>query len=219
MYMSRGVVCAAAVVLAGCASVNKQPVSAGAKSELRDQRVATTKRAVPDFAAMTAGKAAFAVLGALAMISEGNGIIARNKVADPADAIAAGLVASLAGGYSARAADQPVSVAVDDVAGVATAANGAARFIVDVQTLNWSFGYFPSDWTHYRVIYTAKARLIDAQSKSVVAEGFCKQIPETNEGAPTYDELLAGQAALLKARLAAAGEACLQTLKAEMLSL
>jgi hypothetical protein len=69
------------------------------------------------------------------------------------------------------------------------------------------------------LIYTAKARLIDTQTRAVVAEGFCKRIPETNTNAPTYEQLLLNDAALLKQELSKAASECVRTLKTEMLSL
>lgn len=216
--MNRTLVLAAvAAALSGCTTIGKQPLSEAALSELRGQPVAQTTRKLPDFAAMTPTKAAFGMLGAVATISAGNAIIAENRISDPADAVAAGLASALAGRYAAKVVASPIAVSSDDAGQVAAATDGSARFVVDVQTINWSFVYFPTDWTHYRVIYTAKARLIDTQSKSVVAEGFCKRIPESNVDAPTYDDLVSNQAAGLKAQLASAADECLKTLKAEML--
>lgn len=207
-----------AAILSGCVSINKQQMDAKSASALKDQPVTQTARKKPDFAAMTAGKAAFAMLGALAMISEGNKLIEEHKVEDPANTIAAGLIKSMEASHAIRPSGTPVAVTADDVAHIAGAANGGSRYVMDVQTINWSFGYFPTDWTHYRVIYTAKARLIDTSSKAVIAEGFCKRIPETNVGAPTYDELLASGAARLKKELSTAAEECVNSLKKEMLA-
>ena len=171
----------------GCTTTNNKPINEKSLADLKNQSIVQTARKVPDFAAMTAGKAAFGLLGALAMISEGNSIVADNKVADPADSIATELSAALSNAYSVRVVTPPVTVSSNEVRDISQASVGAARFVIDVQTINWSFGYFATDWTHYRVIYTAKARLIDAQSKSVIAEGFCKRIPESNSNAPTYE--------------------------------
>jgi len=212
-------VVAAAGIFSGCASVNKQPIAPNATTELKGQTIAQTKRPPPDFAAMTPGKAAFALIGAALMISEGNSLIAQNKVADPADAIASSLVTALQSAYGAKSTEQQIAVNASNVTEISAAAGGAARFVVDVQTINWSFGYFPTDWTHYRVIYTAKARLINTSTKATVAEGFCKRIPESNVGAPTYDELTSNEAALLKKQLSLAVDECVKTLKAEMLTL
>lgn len=210
---------ATASALAGCVSITKQPMSAAAAKELKGQSVAQTTHPVPDFAAMTAGKAAFAMIGAAMMISEGNSLIAANKVADPADAIAAKLMQELERSHGVKVTDKKIAVNGTEVAAIADAAGPAARYVVDVQTVNWSFGYFPTDWTHYRVIYTAKARLIDTANKATVAEAFCKRIPESNANAPTYDELTANEAAVLKKELALASDECVNSLKADMLTL
>jgi hypothetical protein len=212
-------VVAAAAAVSGCATVNRQPIAVAAAKELSGQTVAQTRRPPPDFAAMTAGKAAFALVGAALMISEGNALIASNNVSDPADTIAANLVKALEAAHGARPTEQRIAVSATEVGDIAEAARTAARFVVDVQTINWSFGYFPTDWAHYRVIYAAKARVIDAASKSTVAEGFCKRIPESNANAPTYDELTGNEAARLKKELLIAAEECVKTLKSEMLAL
>lgn len=209
----------ATAALAGCATVNKQPITQAAVETLKGQSVAQTSRKMPDFAAVTPGKAAFALLGALAMIAEGNSIVANNKVADPADAIAAQLAAALSTAHGGKVVTPSVAVETDDAAQVAAKAGLAARFVLDVQTQNWSLGYFPNDWSHYRVTYSAKARLIDTQSKAVVAEGFCRRMPETNTNAPTYDQLLADNAKVLKSELELAAESCVKSLRAEMLTI
>lgn len=210
---------AAGLALTGCATYEKRPVSQEAVSSLRGQPIAVTTRKVPDFTAMTPAKAAFGLLGAAAMVSDGNNIVATNKVADPANAIASDLSSALSTAYSTTVAPTPVNADKDDVATIAAGAKDAARFVIDVQTVNWSFVYFPSAWGSYRVIYTAKARLIDVRSKTVVAEGFCKRIPEDSTNAPSYDDLVANQAARLKSELALATQECVKTLKTEMLAI
>jgi hypothetical protein len=209
----------AVVVFSGCATVNKQVIDKSAVLALKNQTITHTTRKTPDFSAMTAGKAVFGLLGAVAMISEGNGIVSKNNIADPADSIALGLATALEEAHGSRLVTPPAPVDTDDATQIATRAKGMARFIIDAQTINWSFGYFPTDWSHYRLIYTAKARLIDTQTRAVVAEGFCKRIPESNTNAPTYEQLLMNEAALLKQELATAANECVRALKTEMLSL
>ena len=132
---------------------------------------------------------------------------------DPADAIAAGVGQFLQKDLGSTLVTTPVAIEADDASQIANSTNGKAKFAIDVQTLNWSFGYFPTDWSHYRVIYTAKARLINVDTKAVIAEGFCKRIPETNANAPTYDELLANEAKVLKQELSIAASECVKSLK------
>jgi len=213
------VVAIIAMSITGCTTFNKQTIDSKSATEIKKQTVAYTTRKKPDFTAMTAGKAAFAVIGAIAMINEGNSIVASNNIPDPADAIAAGLAKALNTAHGARLVTPPVSIETDEASQIIARANGVARYVLDVQTTNWSFAYFPGDWSHYRVIYFAKARLIDTQTKQVVAEGMCKRVPESITDAPTYDELLARQAARLKSELVAATGECVQVLKKEMLAL
>lgn len=205
--------------LGGCTTINKMPLSAKARTEIDGQTVARTQRERPDFTAMTAGKAAFAVLGAIAMIKAGNEIIATNDVHDPADAIADTLLEKMQLAFLIRNEETPYPVTEDSVPAITQAAKGRSRYVLDVQTINWSFGYFPTDWTHYRVIYVGRARLVDVESNSVVAEGFCRHLPENNKGAPTYDHLLANRAALLKKTLASIADTCGKTLTNEMFAI
>lgn len=212
-------VMAAVTFLVGCAAPAKRAVDAGATSALRNQTLAVTVRPLPDFAAMTAGKAAFAVLGALAMISEGNRLVALHKLPDPAVAIAGGAAGALESAHGMRLVQPPVPVSGSDAGAWARAARGKARYLLDVETRYWGYGYFSTDWTHYAARHTALARLIDTESGAVMAEGFCKYWPESNAGAPTHDELFANDATLLKRLFAGAAAACVQTLRTEMLGL
>jgi hypothetical protein len=210
---------ATAAAMSGCASLKNQPIAINTTKELRGQTVAQTKRPTPDFAAMTPGKMGFALVGALLMISEGNSIIANNNVADPADAIASGLMKALESAHGTNPAGQKIAVKSTAVSDIAAAAGDTARFVIDVQTINWTLVYFSGDWTHYRVVYSAKARLINTLTKATVAEGFCARAPESNIGAPTYDEFIENEAAVLKKELSLVVEECVNTIKTGMLAL
>lgn len=210
---------AVALTVSGCATVKTQAIGAQEKLAIQGQSVVVTSREKPNFSAMTAVAASFAVIGALAAISEGNSIVEKNEVADPADFISSSLAKSLEAAQSVKIISASVPVASDDPSVIASSAASSAAYVLDVQTTYWSFDYFPTDWTHYRVLYAAKARLIDTRTKSVVALGICSRVPDSNTGAPTYDELMANQAAGLKRELEAAAKECVNTLKAEMLAI
>lgn len=68
-------------------------------------------------------------------------------------------------------------------------------------------------------MYSAKARLIDAATKDVVAEGACARVPDQQPGSPTYDELMADGAKRLKSELATAAVECLTQFKRDTLKL
>jgi hypothetical protein len=209
-------------LLSGCAAPKTRAIDPAALGSLKDQMVARTARATPTFGILSIGDAPFGWLGWLgghAGMAEGNKVIAENHVADPSQAIAAALSKALEVGRGAHALAEPVFVDTGDAAQIAAIASAKARFVVDVETVNWGFLYFPTNWTHYRVLYKAKARLIDAETKAVVAEGFCRLLPEDSGNAPTYDELLAKDATMLKATLARYAVECARSLKREMLAL
>lgn len=209
----------AAIAMSGCASFKQQAIDKESLAGIKDQTVTYTAREKPDFSAMTAGKAAFAMVGAIAMITEGNSIISTNNIADPANTIATGLVKELEVAYGVQLITPPTKVSTNDPTQIALSVKSTARYVIDVQTIYWGFVYFPTDWTHYRVLYTAKARLIDIQTKRSIAEGFCKHKPESNVNAPTYDELITNQAAGLKNNLNLIAQECINSMKIQMLTL
>jgi hypothetical protein len=208
-----------AILLTGCVSTATKTIDAQTASAVRNQSVARTARNMPDFVEMTPAKAMVGVIGAVMMTTEGNKTVLMNKIADPADAVAESLLHAMQSAQGARIAAAPVAIDSEEPARIAELAKGKARYVLDVRTLMWQMGYFPTDWTHYRVFYTAKARLIDVDTKNVIAEAFCKQLPESNVGAPTFDELLAMNAARLKATNAANAEACADSIGRDMLAL
>lgn len=208
-----------AMLLTGCVSTATKTIDAQALSAVRNQSVVHTARDMPDFGEMTPAKVTFGLIGAAIMISEGNKTITTNRIADPAVAIAGALLNAMQSSQGVQLVAAPLRIDSEDPARIAELAKGKARYVLDVRTLMWQMMYFPTDWTHYQVLYTAKARLIDVESKNVVAEAFCKQAPESNAGAPTFDELLALNAARLKATNAAHAQACAESLGRDMLAL
>jgi len=208
---------AAAVLATGCVSVQNRPLADATATSLSGADIARTARERPSFSAMTAGKAAFGMLGAAAMISAGNDVVANNNIEDPAHKIADALLLALAEKHGAEVVGQRVETDSGKPADVVRNAPSSTRFVLDVQTINWSFGYFPTDWNSYRVIYSAKAQLLERSTGKVVAEGFCSRVPEATEDAPSHEALLADNAAVLKRELNVAADECIATLKATML--
>jgi hypothetical protein len=207
---------AAAFALTGCVSVQHQPISQESLAKLDGKSVTTSRYAPPDFVAFTAGKAAFAVIGAIAAISEGNSIVKENGIEDPAQLVSDSLIKKLATAKSITAVPGQGVQASDDVAGI-VAANPGAQYILDYKSLGWMFNYYPTDWSHYRVSYSGRLRLIDAATKTVVAESACRSVQGDDKNPPTKDQLLENKAELLKAHLAKAGAACVDVLARDVL--
>jgi hypothetical protein len=209
----KGVILTVAVVLtAGCVSTANVPVSEEALAGLNGKSLAVTQRDKPDFLAQTAGKAVFGLVGMAAMIQAGNRIVAEHDIDDPAVSIAGALAADLARERGLVVAAGPGPVTDSEEAARLAAQYPQSDYLLDVRTVDWSFGYFATDWNHYRVTYGARLRLIDTRSGMVVAEGFCARVPDKADDPQSREQLLESQAARLKAELALAAEHCIAEL-------
>ena len=207
------------IVLAGCVSTRNVTVSNERTKDWQGKTIAVTTRPRADFVAMTAGKAAFAVVGAVAMIEAGKTIVKENEVDDPAPVLAQSLIKVAETHYGVMPAmNASVPIDTTDVPKLAHAASGA-DLLLDVQSMGNQFRYFPTDWSHYAVDSAFKVRLIDVHAGSLLAEGFCRQTTQKDQSPPTKSELLADKAARLKSILATQRDACLQELKRDVLGI
>jgi len=207
------------LLLSACATVNHVPLSPEVSAQLNGKNLATARYAKPDFTAFTAGKAAFAMLGALAMVTEGNEIVKANDIEDPALKITQGLAEKLVASRGMVVIpNQDKSAASDEVA-VLLSTYPNVHYVLDVKTLGWAFVYYPTDWSHYKVNYSARLRLIDSSTKAVAAEAGCQAIQADDKNPPTKDQLLDNKAALLKEYLDKAASSCLEVLSKDLLKL
>jgi hypothetical protein len=203
-----------ALLAMGCADVKPVQAAAETLDVLKGRPLTIVTYTAPDFAAFTAGRAAFGMFGligglagAATMQADGNTIVRENAIPDPAIEIAAKLTAHfseiLQPSATARIADRPTKL--DSVANLSRDA-GKDQTVLDVKTEGWMFMYLPFS-SHYRVIYSGEARLIDAVSAKWVARASCTYRSD-EKTPPTYDQLLENKAALLKTMLAAAADTC-----------
>ncbi|WP_207062984.1 hypothetical protein [Motiliproteus sp. SC1-56] len=209
----------AALTLVGCAGTQNIAMQPDSFAANKPKTITTATREKPSFSAMTASKGAFALVGAIASISAGNDLIEQNQVEDPAVYIGDALASILEKHFALQRVDNNSAVLEDATPAAIAARYPMSDLVVDVQTLNWSFIYFPTDWDNYRVIYTAKLRLVDTRANEMVAEGFCKRIPEQDENSPSYDELVANDAQRLKDELKLAAEHCIREFQTKVLKI
>jgi hypothetical protein len=209
----------AIVFLAGCVSTRNAAVSDERTKDWRGKTIALTARPRADFVAMTAGKAAFALIGAVAMIEAGKSIVEQNGIEDPAPILAQDLLIEAQTWYDVIAmTTAPVAIDTTDLNKMVHAASGA-DLLLDVQSMGSQFRYFPTDWSHYAVDSAFKVRLLDVRTGSLIAEGFCRQTTEKEPSPPTKDELLANRASRLKSILANQRDVCLKQLKKDVLAI
>jgi hypothetical protein len=208
------------VSLTGCVSVEQKSISQDSAATLRGKTVVVDTYESPSFTAMTPGKAALGLIGTGLMIREGHSFIHDNQIADPAVAIGNGLAQKLATKYAVVVkATSDVKPLTTDAIDAIVAQYPDSDLIMDSRTLNWAYTYFPDHWGTYRLIYAARIRLIDAHTKTVLAEGLCKQVPDYSPDMPNYDTLTGNGAAWAKAKLSSYAESCVSDFGASSLDL
>jgi ABC-type uncharacterized transport system auxiliary subunit len=208
-------VAATAALLAGCAPVATKPINTSAS--LQGKRLAVTSHPIPDFSAGTAGKAMFAMVGAVAMIHAGNEQVQQDQIQDPAIQIGQRLSSDLAKTQGVTLLPSNGQVASNDDAATLIKTYPGADLLLDVKTYAWSYNYYPSKWSAYRVNYDANVRLLDGKSGEVIAQQTCKIDPTDPNNPPTLDALRADRSALLKRLLNKAGDACVKDVEQRVL--
>ena len=204
------------LLVAGCASTVNTPLSTTRADQIRGKSLVVVTHEKPSFTAATATKAMFGAFGALAMVSEGDDIVAANDIQDPSVEIGAKIASSLAARYDLEPDAGPHVTATGDIDELARQ-YGHGDLILFTQTRGWGFTYFPGDWNNYRVDVNTTVRLIDASRKAILAAADCAYSPEyaDSDQAPSHDQLLANDAAGLKAELKKSADYCVQKLLSE----
>lgn len=204
-------------ILGGCAETEVAIPPADVVTKFQGQPLTIVARTTPNFTFTTPGRAAFegGPLGK-PYTADDTTLLRDNGVEDPAVAMAARLATTLAVRMHTTGPALLPNQTSSDAATLARAAGGRGA-VLDVQTAEWTILYFPFDWTHYRLVYSGRARLIDGISGKVLSEGPCSYGTRDDPDPPSYDEVLANSAAWLKAKLAQLQERCVSTYETALL--
>lgn len=195
--------------LAGCAATQNKPMDASTMAALKGKSLILVKRESPSFIAMTSGKGMFAVVGVGAAAAAGNELVRENKIVDPAMTIATSLGQTLNTRYGLRVAGKTSAVADSDDLNKIVELAGNSDYALDVVSTGWMYIYDGFKFSDYFVRYTAKLRLIDVRTSTVVSSGVCAYDPK-NAGKPavTHEKLLQNNAAYIKQELSDATKFC-----------
>lgn len=200
MYLKLALLAMAAVI-SGCASVSTVVPTKAELARLQGQTVAVKTGEATSFVLSTPENNR-SFMRAATMTREGNDIVASNRVADPAQAIAAGVAQRL-----------------EKVYGSQTSLGGTpAKFVLEAKTTNWGLFFTDGDKSKYGVVYSATFRLIDAQRGAVVASVYC--VPRKVHAVIAERSAFLEQSAQgLKQALAQASEECVQNIANQVLSM
>jgi hypothetical protein len=199
----------------GAAKDKPLPLSPEAGVQLRDKTVTITRHEKPSFVAMTAGKAAFALLGTAAMISSGNAMVRDNEIADPADIVERELAGAVIRHYGLQVPTAPSTVIKQSSTKDLLALKVESDYLLDVRSGGWNFAYYPVHWGKYWVGYSVQVQLIDKRVGAVVANLACNSSTNKHEPFPTREALLDNKAQLLKDTTSALAWQCVHLLAKE----
>jgi hypothetical protein len=204
----------------GCVTVGHLPMTKESSAKLTAKKVAVVNYEAADFVPFTADKAALGMIGAGLMLAAGKEMVTQYDLVDPAVAVREQLLKMVVErrGTSLAVVDSSKPVTNDDIATMVAAYPGA-DYLLDIKTFNNSMMYYPSNWVGYRYVYSARVRVIETATKSVVAETLCNTTQGDDAKPPSYDQMVAERAALLKSYMAKAASACADLIAKDLLQL
>jgi SnoaL-like polyketide cyclase len=218
--------CLTYVALLGLAACTANiPLTDSKLESIHDRPLHAMHREPPILNKQTAGRSLattplglFGILGVMtdviassaAVTAGGQAVVKEFKIEDPAILIKnrlAGNLRNVHGFSDVRVVEAPQSRELKEPkAFQAVVPEGG--IVLDVWTESWAISFLPAKWNRYRIYYVGKARLLDPWSGKLLASAKAKFLEEyeENSSAPSHDELLANDAALLKAKLQQAAQ-------------
>ncbi|GAA0653804.1 hypothetical protein [Brevundimonas lenta] len=203
-----------ALALSACAGPKTIPLDASHLAVQERALVPVTQEA-PIFMPMRASRAGFGMVGALAMIKEGETYAVENGIVDPSAELEARIQARMQEKFGARLGQRL------DFTGAPAGTPypvDAGSLYVDAKVYGWGYSYFPTDWTHFRVNYGVMIHLVDGAAGTVIGQYNCNKYSHTDsKTAPTLDQLLENNSALMNSTLKSMAEACAAEFDAQVL--
>lgn len=203
----------------GCASTETVRLADNAGATLTGKQLHSTREAPPSFLALTATHGAFAVVGVAAAAADGDTLVAQAGIEDPAAMIEDAIARHLRSQHGTTNG-RPLMFDDDKPGDLAAwgRQNNVRDLIIDVETNGWGFNYQGFNFSSYTVGYSAYFKLIDPSTGEVLAQHFCSGgSHDEPEGAPSHDELVANNAALIKTLLNERAQACIDEITTQVL--
>jgi hypothetical protein len=214
--------CALVALAASCATPG--PLNRAALRATHPRTIVAALGPTPAFRGKTSSaQGGVAMLGLLGLLvgegfaqAEGRKLEA-SHLYDPADAITAAIMKRMATRFSLQTIDGGNAVDLDSSAGELSRKYARSDLVLDVRTADW--GFAPTRLGHYAIFYEGTLRLVDTRNQTILAEGACNYHPVDDEDAPTYDQLTAGNAAIIKSQFRALVSFCIDDYRTRILGL
>ncbi len=205
-------------MLGACAG--KQPLDASHADALNGKRLAIAVDKNGGLSAQTGGKVL--LLGGLsgfAAAADGNDILKKNNVPDPAVSLVHGLAEKLSHQYGMQVmTPEPLQGMGDADYIKAVQAAGGADYLLVTQQPGASVMYYLTDMNNYIVRIGLAARLVNMQTGENVYKGLCQYTLEYDDAdmAPSWKDLFDNGAAGYKEQVKAAERHCLAELGGQL---
>lgn len=210
--------------LTSCVSNKISTLNLTDSVSMKGKTLAVIHEEKPSFIAMTSTNMIIAslsggILGSGIMIYQGNKIVKNNQIEDPAYFISNNLSKDLQSKYGIKIIDKGLEKKTNNVSKIAKQYENVADYVLDVSTIGWGIIYKRFQLNSYVVSYGSKLRLIDVRNAKVIAESPCAKNFSQREisNPPTYKELLADNAKIIKEELIIGAEACSKLFKETIL--
>lgn len=220
MFIQRMAILGLLAAVAGCASTETVRLADNPGVSLAGKELHSTRESPPSFLALTPVHGGFAAFGAMAAYSEGDTLVAQEGIEDPASMIEDAIARHLRSRHGTSGSGRTLMFEDDKPGDLAAWArqNNVRDPIIDVETNGWGFNYLGFNFSNYTVGYSATFRLIDPATGAVLAQHFCSGgSHDEPEGAPSHDDLLANNSALIKTLLAERAQACIDEITTQIL--
>ncbi|MCK9688202.1 hypothetical protein [Scleromatobacter humisilvae] len=220
MKTLRACVAVLASLLAGCTTIEPARLPDTLAATLRGQEVGIVIQGPSTFGVMRERDVPLGPVGIPLMAAQGEHLRKAANIGDPAGDIATTLADLLAGRHGASILPARGATPHDEPEAIVAAAPAGSRYVLTVATVSWGLGRVPVRGAAYSVTYVARARLIDARTQAVIAEGGCLQAPDGSEHESTaYADFTDQNAMLIKTELAARVDRCIHFIRRDMLGL
>ena len=169
-----------------------------------------------DFYARTAANSMFGLAGLVTASISGNKIVKDYHLVDPSVRLGNKLAIALSEKYqlTTKTVMRPVNVSGW---GQLPAVAQDVDLLLSVRTSYWGVGYFPTNWARYKFHHHVEVNLTDRRNNSVLAQGDClSDATGVDKSPPSYDQLLADDAAELKRQIADAVDMCLDEYESQL---
>jgi hypothetical protein len=156
--------------------------------------------------AITAG-----ITGAATALGAGKKIVADHNIEDPAITTRTDLFHLLSQKYALAISPSIQGGLENDELDF-----GDADLVLNVRTTKWGLGTYKG---HARLFYSSRVDLINARTRRSLAHGECEFDAAKGAQTPTFDEMLANSAAILKGELTRVERLCFNRFKDRLLAL